>query len=66
VYDFQVYHGQIYWLVYDHRKQFTRLTLHGPNDWSTGKPEDYEYLVQVKWLGDHSWIEVDDQGNSVG
>ena len=65
VYDFQVYHGQIYWLVYDHRKKFTRLTLHGPTDWSTGKPEDYEYLVQVKWLGDHSWIEVDGQGNSV-
>lgn len=57
-YDFQIAHGNTYWLVYDHRKAFTRLCINGPNDWSTGIPNGYEYLTQVKWLGDYTWIEV--------
>jgi hypothetical protein len=64
-YDFQTYHGKIYWLCFDHRKQFSRLVHHGPNDWSTGPPEEYEYICQVKWLGDYTWIEVDSQGMPV-
>jgi hypothetical protein len=64
-YDFQTYHGQTYWLVYDSRKSFTRLVHHGPNDWSTGPPDDYNYICKVKWLGDYTWIEVDDSGNPV-
>ena len=58
-YDFQLYHNKVYWLVYDHRKNFTRLTMMGPNDWSSGKPEEYEYIVPVKWMGDYTWLEVD-------
>jgi hypothetical protein len=58
-YDFQLYHNNIYWLVYDHRKNFTRLAALGPNDWSTGKPQEYEYICPVKWLGDYTWIELD-------
>ncbi len=57
-YDFQLYHGQTYWLVFDQRKQITRLSRMGPNDWCTGKPTEYEYICQVQWLGDHTWIEV--------
>ena len=64
-YDFQLSNGSIYWLLYDHRKQFTRLSINGPKDWSTGKPEEYEYIVRVKWLGDHTWIEVDDDGSTI-
>lgn len=64
-YEFQTYHGKIYWLCYDNRKQFTRLVMHGPTDWSTGAPEEYEYICRVKWLGDYTWIEVDNEGNSV-
>ena len=60
-YEFQTYHGNTYWLLFDHRKQFTRLALTGPTDWSTGKPEEYEYICKVKWLGDHTWIEVEDE-----
>ena len=59
-YDFQLANGNIYWLLYDHRKQFTRLSIHGPNDWSSSAPAEYEYLARVKWLGDHTWIEVED------
>jgi hypothetical protein len=59
VYNFQLANGNTYWLLYDHRKQFTRLSINGPYDWSTGKPEEYEYICQVKWLGDHTWIEVE-------
>ncbi len=57
-YQFQIAHGNIYWLVFDTRKNITRLTMTGPSDWSTGKPEEYEYITQVKWLGDHTWVEV--------
>lgn len=60
-YDFQLSNGNIYWLLFDTRKQFTRLSITGPNDWSTGKPVDYEYICKVKWLGDHTWIEVEDE-----
>lgn len=64
-YDFQTYHGQIYWLAYHARFKHTILVHHGPTEWSTGAPEDYEYICRVKWLGDYTWVEVDDQGNPV-
>ena len=59
VYQFQIVMGNHYWLVWDKRKQHTLLTLHGPNDWSTGAPEDYEYQAQVKYMGDHTWMEIE-------
>lgn len=64
-YQFQIYHGQLYWLAVDHRKNRTILTMTGPSDWCTGKPEEYEYICQVKWLGDHTWVEIDKEGNYV-
>lgn len=64
-YDFQVYHGQIYWLCYDSRKSCTRLVMQGPTDWATGKPQEYDYICRVKWLGDYTWTEVDNNSNSV-
>ena len=57
-YDFQVYHGNTYWLLMDTRHNCTRLSIMGPTDWSTGCPDYYEYVCQVKWLGDYTWIEV--------
>jgi hypothetical protein len=64
-YQFQVYHNQIYWLVFDNKDNKTRLTPMGPSDWTTGSPEKYEYIARVKWLGDYTWLEVDDEGNPV-
>ncbi len=64
-YEFQIYHGQIYWLCYDHRKGYTRLVMHGPGEWNTGPPEEYEYICRVKWLGDYTWQEVDENSNPV-
>ena len=64
-YDFQTYHGNIYWLVFDSRKNYTLLTQMGPRDWSSSAPDAYNYICRVKWLGDYTWIEVDEQGNSV-
>jgi hypothetical protein len=64
-YEFQIAHGQTYWLAYNVRLQYTLLTHQGPTDWTTGKPEDYDYICKVKWLGDYSWIEVNEQGNPV-
>jgi hypothetical protein len=57
-YDFQIYHGQCYWLCFDSKINNTRLSHHGPNDWTTGPPEQYTYIAQVKWLGDYTWVEV--------
>ncbi len=65
VYQFQIAHGQCYWLVYNTRKNHTLLTQHGPDDWSTGSPDDYNYITRVKWLGDYTWVEVDENGQNV-
>jgi hypothetical protein len=64
-YQFQVVMGQCYWLVWNTRKQKTLLVHLGPTEWSTGKPDDYEYVTQVKFMGDHTWMELDEQGNAV-
>jgi hypothetical protein len=57
-YKFQVYHGQLYWLVRDTEADKPILTPMGPNDWSTGKPDRWKYIVQIRWLGDYTWMEV--------
>jgi len=64
-YQFQTYHGQIYWLAYDTWKKETILVTLGPNDWSSSAPDWYEYIARVKWLGDHTWIEVNEHGEPV-
>ena len=64
-YQFQIFHGKTYWLLYDTKDQCTRLSMHGPDDWTTASPKEYEYITRVKWLGDYSWIEVDAQGAPV-
>jgi hypothetical protein len=57
-YQFQIVMGNCYWIVWDKRKEKTLLVLNGPNDWSTGIPESYEYVTQVKYMGDHTWMEI--------
>lgn len=62
-YDFQLYHGKCYWLVYDQYKNCTRLKHHGPDD--TLVTDGIEFIAKVKWLGDYTWIEVDQNDNPV-
>jgi hypothetical protein len=62
-YNFQIYHGQIYWLAYDHIQKSTILTHNGPDDWSNGPPIHYEFICKVKWLGDYTWVELDKDDN---
>jgi hypothetical protein len=57
-YQFQIVMGNTYWLVWEKRKEKTLLVHTGPNDWSTGVPESYEYITQVKYMGDHTWMEI--------
>lgn len=64
-YDFQLYHNQCYWLVWDSGKEITRLVTMGPEEWSASPPKDYNYVARVRWLGDHTWIEVDKEGNPI-
>lgn len=61
-YNFQIYHNQIYWLALDRRLGQMILSHLGPTDWSTGAPDYYQYMARVKWLGDYTWIEVDEKG----
>ena len=60
-YTFQIFHGNAYWLLYDNKDNCTRLSLLGPKDWCTGVPVQYEYICPVKWLGDYTWIEVENE-----
>ena len=57
-YEFQIVMGQCYWLAMDTRKQKMILTQHGPKDWNTGKPVNYNYVCQVQYMGDHTWMEI--------
>jgi hypothetical protein len=57
-YQVQVVMGQTYWLAMDTRKQKIILTQHGPDEWNTGKPSNYEYMCRVKYMGDHTWMEI--------
>jgi len=60
-YQFQIIMGNTYWLVWEKRKEKTLLVHLGPNDWSTGIPEFYEYITQVKYMGDHTWMEIKEE-----
>ena len=62
-YQFQVVMGNLYWLVADHRKGKMLLVQTGPNDWTTGVPVDYEYISQVKYMGDHTWLEIEENND---
>jgi hypothetical protein len=57
-YRFQTYHGQAYWLARDTTRDVTVLLHLGPQDWTSGPPAEYAYIARVKWLGDHTWVEV--------
>jgi len=59
-YQFQIVMGHCYWLVWDKRKEKTLLVTLGPDEWTTGVPEDYIYQIKVKYMGDHTWLEVND------
>lgn len=60
-YQFQVYHNQCYWLALDLRKNKVILCHHGPND--SLVTANLEFIAKVKWLGDYTWVEVDELGN---
>jgi hypothetical protein len=63
VYNFQVFHGQCYWLFSNRNTNVISLSINGPNDWTSGAPESYEYISRVRYMGDSTWIEVDANGN---
>ena len=44
---------------YDRIMEMVAVLLHlGPGDWTSSPPANYEYVAQVKWLGDHTWTEI--------
>lgn len=57
-YKFQLFPGNFYWLIWDNQDNVSRLAQLGPDDWTTGAPSHYEYVVQIQWLGDQTWREV--------
>jgi len=64
-YTFQLFAGNFYWLVQNTKNDDILLQTLGPRDWSTGAPDHYKYLCRVKYLGDHTWIEIDENNNPV-
>ena len=64
-YQFQIVMGNLYWLVWDHKKEKMLLIQTGPEEWTTGAPVDYEYLSQVKYMGDHTWLEVKENEDGI-
>jgi len=57
-FQFKLVMGRCYWLVWEKRREKMLLVLTGPNGWSSAAPEDYEYVTQVKYMGDHTWMEI--------
>ena len=57
-FQFRLVMGNCYWLVWQTRLEKMLLVLTGPTNWNTGAPEDYQYLAQVKYMGDHTWMEI--------
>ncbi len=45
---FKLVMGKSYWLVWEKRLEKMLLVPNGPTNWSSGVPEDYEYVAQVK------------------
>lgn len=48
-----------YYLYWDNEKQRYVLNTLGPDDWSCGVPDHYEYQSAVRLLGDSTWEPVD-------
>ena len=57
-FEFRLVMGNCYWLVWEARQEKMLLVHNGPTNWSTGAPEDYKYVAQVKYMGDHTWMEI--------
>jgi hypothetical protein len=64
-YQFQLVLGNCYWLVWESKKEKTLLVLTGPTEWATGVPDTYNYITCVRYMGDHTWMEMDEHGNPI-
>lgn len=64
-YQFQPVLGNCYWLVWESKKEKTLLVLTGPTEWATGVPDTYNYITCVRYMGDHTWMEMDEHGNPI-
>ena len=64
-YSFNPAINKAYWLYREKNKNYIGLTPIGPGEWILGStPEEYEYIAHVKFLGDQTWEEVDDNSKS--
>jgi hypothetical protein len=48
-----------YYLYWDKRKERYVLNMLGPDDWSCGMPDHWEYHSAVRLLGDSTWEPVE-------
>lgn len=47
-----------YYLVYDSNINKNRLVMNGPHEWSTGAPDHWDYLANIRLLGDGTWERI--------
>ena len=59
-FSFNPIHGKIYHLYYDERNQVNVLIQNGPQGWSCGIPDGWNYLMPVKKLGDSTWAVIEE------
>jgi len=57
-YNFKPVVDNTYWLIKNTKKNTFILCLLGPEDWSGGPPEAYEYIQQVRSLPNGLWEAV--------
>ena len=57
---FNPIHGKTYHLYYDERNQTNLLIQNGPQGWSCGIPDGWNYLMAVKKLGDSTWAIIEE------
>lgn len=60
-YNFEPTVGANYWLIFHKLQNNNILSKMGPNDWSFGKPDYYEYVTEVRYLANGLWDIISDK-----
>lgn len=60
-YNFEPTVGVNYWLVHHKLQNNNILSNTGPDDWSFGKPDYYEYVAKVQYLANGLWSLIEDK-----
>ncbi len=63
-YSMRVTHDKTYYIYFNTMKNRNILALTGPDEWSTGVPDHWQFQAAVRRKGDSTW-EYEDDSNSM-